>query len=292
MTVSAPVRLIPSPPDLFMNFSRMSNTLVICVKINTRCPFGIRSSSKLDSFCSLPQSYCKSDLSGNVTDNLICAWWNGLSSCCCRISACTWSGISKSIVFWVTTLGVTKAYFSTVSVSDWALVETDCTILSSSSWLKFSLLNRSNFTKSNRFDELSNLGSTGFKSASSCWICSLNNLEAETSLKLSALNEFQLESRVGVRFKKPRSTDGFCDLLRWPRTTKSLSSKLEATFFSIAKLVKIGLTSNKSGWLQTFLNCIKQLMILKKFPLASVSLVCALLMKSSYNSLCLLERRQ
>ena len=41
----------------------------------------------------------------------------------------------------------------------------------------------------------------------------------------------------------------------------------------MAKDVTIGLTSNKSGWLQTFLNCIKQLIMDKKLPDANVSLV-------------------
>jgi len=50
----------------------------------------------------------------------------------------------------------------------------------------------------------------------------------------------------------------------------------------------VGRGSNKFGWLQHFLNCIKTLMTDRRFPLAKISFVLALDIKSSYKYLCLL----
>ena len=44
----------------------------------------------------------------------------------------------------------------------------------------------------------------------------------------------------------------------------------------------VGRGSNKFGWLQTFLNCIRTFITDSKLPLSSVSFVLALDIKSSY----------
>ena len=115
MTASAPVRLIPNPPDrldrmnarirssllnrsvricrcstlvvpssrryrcpwMLRNCSKISNILVIWVKISARWPPAFRSRRSLSSRCSFPQSYCNSRLSGKAIDRRICASWNG-----------------------------------------------------------------------------------------------------------------------------------------------------------------------------------------------------------------------
>ena len=50
------------------------------------------------------------------------------------------------------------------------------------------------------------------------------------------------------------------------------------------------LASNRSGWLHTFLSCIRTLMMLKKSVSAKIFLVLSVLMYSSYSSRCLLDR--